>query len=118
MFEPGHLHITRAPLQASDFGYDIHIHYKVSENPEEGKCMHFKMQGEVGGKAFEDEFELPKDLACNFAHNANQIAVKHGMPPTALVPLAMHEEYDRMFKDVHDKLGIEPGEPVKPEHLV
>lgn len=118
MFEPGHLHITRAPLQASDFGYDIHIHYEVSENPEEGKCMHFKMHGEVAGNTFEDEFVLPKDLAFNFAHNANQIAAKHGMPQTALVPLAMHEEYDRMFKDVHDKLGIEPGEPVKPEHLV
>lgn len=23
MSEPGHLHITRAPLQPNDFGYDI-----------------------------------------------------------------------------------------------
>ena len=118
MFEPGHLHITRAPLQPSDFGYDLHIRYEVSENPEHGKCMHFSMQGEVAGNTFEDEFELPRDMAYNFAHNASLIAKKHGMPTIAVLPLAMHEEYDRMFKDVRDQLGIEPGEPVKPEHLV
>lgn len=118
MFEPGHLHITRAALQTSDFGYDIHIRYELSENPEEGKCMHFSIHGEVAGNTFEDEFELPRDQAYNFAHNANQIAVKHGMPHIAVLPLSMHEDYDRMFADVREKLGIEPGEPVKPEHLV
>jgi hypothetical protein len=118
MFEPGHLHITRAALQASDFSYDIHIHYEVRENPELGRSMHFAMKGEVAGNAFEDEFELPRDLAFNFAHNASQIAVKHGMPAIAVLPIAMHEDYDRMFKDVRDKLNIEPGESVKPEHLV
>lgn len=118
MFEPGHLHITRAPLQPSDFGYNIHIRYETCEHPEEGICMHFTMQGEVAGKTFEDEFKLPRDLACNFAHNANQIAVKHGMPHTAILPLTLHEDYDRMFKDIRDTLGIEPGESIKPEHLV
>lgn len=117
MFEPGHLHITRTPLQASDFGYDIHLRYEVCENPTQGTSMHFSMEGEIAGNAFQDEFEIPRDLACNFAHNANKIAVKHGMPPIAVLPIAMHEDYDRMFKDVHDKLGIEPGEPIKPEHL-
>ncbi len=117
MFEPGHLHITRAPLQASDLGYDIHIRYEVCEDPTQGKSMRFSMDGEIAGNAFQDKFELPRDLACNFAHNANKIAVDHGLPPIAVLPIAIHEDYDRMFKDVHDKLGIEPGEPVKPEHL-
>jgi hypothetical protein len=118
MFEPGHLHITRAQLQTADFGYDIHIQYEVSENPEEGTCMHFSMHGEIAGNAVQDEFELTRDMACNFAHNANQIAVKHGMPHTAVLPLAMHEDYDKMFKDIRDKLGIASGDPVKPEHLI
>lgn len=117
MFEPGHLHIIRAPLQTSDFGYDIHIRYEVCESPEEGACMRFTMQGEVAGNAFEDEFVLPRDLACNFAHNANQIAVKHGMPQIAVLPVSMHEDYDRMFADIREKMGIKAGEPIKPEHL-
>lgn len=118
MFEPGHLHISRVPVQASDFGYEIHIRYEVVENPTQGPSMHFSMDGEIAGNAFQDEFELPRDLACNFAHDASKIAAKHGLPPIAVLPIAMHEDYDRMFKDIHDKLGIEPGEPVKPEHLV
>jgi hypothetical protein len=117
MFEPGHLHICRTALQASDFGYDIHIRYQLSETPEEGTCMHFSMQGEVAGNVFEDEFELPKDMAFNFAHDANRIAIKHGMPHIAVLPLTMHKEYDLMFEDVRAKLHAESGDAVKPEHL-
>jgi len=117
MFEPGHLHISHAPMHPSDFGYEIHIRYEVSESPMEGTSMHFTMEGEIAGNAFQDEFELTRDMAFNFAHSANEIAVKHGMPPIAVLPIAVHHDYDRMFKDIHDKLGIQPGEPVKPEHL-
>lgn len=117
MFEPGHLHICRTALQASDFSYDIHIRYEVCENPTEGTSMHFSMEGEVAGNSFQDEFELPRDLAFNFAHDANRIAVKHGLPHLATLPLAMHKEYDQMFEDVRKKLHAESGDPVKPEHL-
>lgn len=117
MFEPGHLHICRTALQASDFSYDIHIRYDVRENPVEGTSMHFAMEGDVDGKAFEEEFELPRDLAFNFAHDANRIALKHGLPSAAALPLATHKDYDLMFEDVRQKLHAESGDPVKPEHL-
>jgi hypothetical protein len=29
----------------------------------------------------------------------------------------MHEDYDRMFADIREKMGIKAGEPIKPEHL-
>lgn len=117
MFEPGHLHICRVPLQPSDFGYDIHIHYEVSQDATEGTCMLFRMQGQVNGNAFEDQFLLPRDMAFNFAHDANRIALKNGLPHNTGLPLAMHKDYDAMFEDVRAKLHAQSGEPVKPEHL-
>lgn len=116
MFEPGHLHITRAPMQPHDFGYDIHIHYEVRQDPKEGASMHFVMEGEIKGNAFKDEFELPKDMAFNFASEAFHIAVKHGMPKGADLR-TMHGQYDAMFEDIREKLNIKSGDPVKPEHL-
>ncbi|MEA9977705.1 MULTISPECIES: DUF5064 family protein [unclassified Pseudomonas] len=117
MYEPGHLYITRAALQPDDFGYDIHIHYEVHQDPKDGAYMHFSMVGDVNGDAFEDTFDLPRDSAFNFASVANKIAIKHGLPHTATLPLAMHKQYDEMFEDVRAKLAIKSGEPVKPEHL-
>ncbi|RMQ44499.1 hypothetical protein ALQ04_01729 [Pseudomonas cichorii] len=117
MFEPGHLHITHAALQRADFSYDIHLHYEVREDPEQGTCMHFTMQGEINGKSFSEEFQLPRDLAFNFAHDAGRIGIKYGLPNLAAMPIDLHKEYDRMFKDVREKLHAQPGEPVKPEHL-
>ena len=117
MFEPGHLHICRTALQASDFSYDIHIRYEVREDPKEGTSMHFAMEGDVGGNTFQEEFELPRDLAFNFAHDANVIARKHGLPHAATLPLATHKDYDLMFEDVRHRLHAESGDPVKQEHL-
>lgn len=117
MFEPGHLHITRAPLQPEDVGYDIHIHYEVQQDPTEGASMHFSMVGNVNGDKFEDEFVLPRDGAFNFASVASKIAIKHGLPNSGGLPLASHSQYDEMFEDIRHKLEIKSGDPVKPEHL-
>ncbi|MFJ4141366.1 DUF5064 family protein [Pseudomonas sp. NPDC089734] len=117
MFEPGHLHITHAALQRSGFTYDIHVHYETCEDPDEGTCMHFTMQGEINGKTFTEEFQLPRDLAFNFAHDAGRIGIKYGLPNLAAMPVEMHKDYDRMFQDIRDKLDIKSGDPIKPEHL-
>jgi Domain of unknown function (DUF5064) len=116
MFEPGHLHISRTPLQPDDFGYDINIHYEVRQDAQSGTSMHFSMDGEINGKAFTDEFELPKDMAFNFASEAFHVAVKHGMPKGADLR-TMHGQYDAMFEDIRDQLDVKSGDPVKPEHL-
>ncbi|WP_434677872.1 DUF5064 family protein [Pseudomonas sp. R1-18] len=117
MFEPGHLHLTHAALQQSDVTYDIHIRYEVIEDPKEGKSMGFTMEGDINGKAFSEQFQLPRDLAFNFAHDASRIGIKHGLPNADSLPLARDPDYDRMFEDVRDQLDAKSGEPVKPEHL-
>jgi hypothetical protein len=116
MFEPGHLHITRVALQPTDFSYDIHIRYEVRQAPTQGMAMHFFMDGEINGAAFKDEFELPKDMAYNFASEAFHIAIKHGMPKAADLR-SMHGQYDAMFEHIRQLLDAKPGDPVKPEHL-
>ncbi|MDB5984364.1 MAG: hypothetical protein JWQ69_5379 [Pseudomonas sp.] len=116
MFEPGHLHITRAALQPDDVVYDIDIRYEVRQDAKQGASMHFSMDGEINGKAFKDEFELPKDMAYNFASEAFHIAVKHGMPKSADLR-TLHDQYDAMFEDIRQQLDVKSGDPVKPEHL-
>ncbi|MGV8841938.1 MAG: DUF5064 family protein [Pseudomonas sp.] len=116
MSEPGHLHITRAPLQPNDFGYDINIEYRVVNEPATGTTMRFRMQGEINGNVFTEEFELPRDMACNFASNCYHLAQKHGLPKTANI-ISMHAKYDVMFKDIRQRLDIKSGEAVNPEHL-
>ncbi|WP_440812531.1 DUF5064 family protein [Pseudomonas syringae] len=117
MYEPGHLHLTHVALQPSDISYDIHLRYVVNEDPKEGTSMHFTMQGEIGGKPFEEQFQLTRDLAFNFARDASRIAIRHGLPNSAALPIASHKDYDQMFEDIRNKLNVKSGEPVKPEHL-
>lgn len=117
MFEPGHLHITHAALQQSDSTYDIHLRYEVTEDAKEGKSVAFTMDGEINGKSFSEHFQLPRDLAFNFAHDASRIAIRHGLPNAAALPLHLDKDYDRMFEDVRDQLDAKSGEAVKPEHL-
>lgn len=116
MFEPGHLHITRAALQPDDVSYDIAIHYEVRQDAKQGASMHFAMEGEINGKAFKDEFQLPKDMAYNFASEAFHIAVKYGMPKSADLR-SMHGQYDAMFQDIRQLLDVKSGDPIDPEHL-
>nr|WP_314574592.1 DUF5064 family protein [uncultured Pseudomonas sp.] len=115
MFEPGHLHIARPALQPDDVGYDIHIHYEAAQT-DSGPGMHFTMEGEINGKSFNEAFDLPKDLAYNFASEASRIAEKHGLPRNTEMRAA-HAEYDLMFEDIREKLDMKSGDPVKPEHL-
>lgn len=115
MFEPGHLHIARPALQPDDVGYDIHIHYEAAQT-DSGPGMHFTMEGEINGKSFNETFDLPKDLAYNFASEASRIAEKHGLPRDTEMRAA-HADYDLMFEDIRDKLDMKSGDSVKPEHL-
>jgi hypothetical protein len=115
MFEPGHLHIARPALQPDDVGYDIHLRYEVSQTDSDAG-MHFTMDGDINGKPFNETFDLPKDLAYNFASEASRIAEKHGLPKDTDLH-AMGGQYDAMFEDIRDKLDMKSGDAVKLEHL-
>lgn len=114
MFEPGHLRRASLPGQI-DFSIDLY--YEVRRDPKEGPMMHFRMEGQVAGKAFKDEFELHRDTAFNFASVVSRAAAKHGLPTNHSLIMRGHEEFDRMFEDIRDKLGAKPGETVDFDHL-
>lgn len=114
MFEPGLLHIQHISLQPDDIGYDLKVTYELVQAPE--LAVHFSLQGEINGKSFEETFQLPKDMACNFASNLSRLAVKHGLPKDVNI-VTQHNQYDAMFEDIRQQLHAKPGDPVKPEHL-
>ena len=114
MFEPGHLHRASLPGQI-DFSVDLF--YEVRQDPTEGPMMHFRMQGHIAGKAFTDEFELHRDTAFNFASVASRVVAKHGLPTNHSLIMRGHDEFDRMFEDIREKLGGQPGDTVNLDHL-
>ena len=116
MFEPGHLHITRTAVQPDEVGYDIHLRYELCQTADACQGMHFSMEGQINGKTLNEAFDLPKDMAYNFASKASRLAEKHGLPKGTDLH-AMHGQYDAMFEDIRDKLDMKSGDPVKPEHL-
>jgi len=117
MFEPGHLHIVRQPLQPDDWGCAIDIRYAVGTEAGVGQVVHFDMEGAINERPFKASFELTGDLAYNFASNAQRIALNHGMPEGETLPINAHPQYDAMFEDIRHQLGAHSGDPVAPEHL-
>lgn len=116
-FEPGYLHIQRAALQPKDFSYEITLRYDVLQEAERGKYVHFKIEGHINEKTFEDEFELGKDEWYNFASSADHIARKHGLPTTHVLSLSLHSHYDAAFEDIRGRIDAKSGDAIPPEHL-
>ena len=114
MFEPGHLHLASQPGQTA---YAIDLCYEVRNDSGEGPMMHFRMQGQIAGKAFGEEFELHRDTAFNFASIASRIAARHGLPANHSLIMRGHADFDRMFEDIRNKLGARPGDAVDFDHL-
>jgi hypothetical protein len=118
LFKPGHLHFHYTPLHATEVGYTIDLRYEIRHHSEHETVVHFEMRGLIGLKEFCESFELPRDMAYNFASRASRIAIRHGLPAFILCPSAAHRQYDLAFDDIREKLQAPPGTPVKPEHLL
>ncbi|WP_137818773.1 DUF5064 family protein [Pseudomonas sp. 2FG] len=118
MFEPGHLHRAGLPGLTGQPEFSIDLYYEVRNDPKEGALLHFRMLGEVAGKTFEEEFELRRDMAFNFASVATRIAAKHGLHPSFGPILRNHKEFDEMFEDIRVKLHAHSGEPVDLDRLL
>lgn len=114
MFEPGHLRRVSLPGQI-DFSVDLF--YEVRNDPQKGAMLAFRMEGQVAGRAFCEDFELHRDTAFNFASVASKVAERHGLPRSHTLLMRGHNEFDRMFNDIREKLGAQPGEPVNFDHL-
>ncbi|WP_027896395.1 DUF5064 family protein [Zestomonas thermotolerans] len=117
MFEPGHLHLVNLPGLGTQ-ELDIHLYYEVRNDSEKGPVVHFRMTGEIEGRNFEEEFELRRDTAFNFASVATRLAAKHGLHPQLGPVVRNHRDYDAMFEDIREKLSAHPGEPVDLDRLL
>ncbi|WP_405120296.1 DUF5064 family protein [Pseudomonas leptonychotis] len=120
MFTPGHLH--RSNLDRSEslrlaLPFSIDFYYEVRQDPQEGPMLHMRLIGEVQDRHFEEEFELHRDVAFNFASVATRIAAKHGLPPNASPIMRSHDEYDKVFADIRQQLHATSGEPVNLDHI-
>ncbi|TRX75806.1 DUF5064 family protein [Pseudomonas mangiferae] len=118
MFQPGHLHRTNLPGLHEKSSYTLDLYYDVRNDPKEGVMLHFRMVGNLDGRVFEEEFELHRDTAFNFASMATRIASKHGLHPHLGPILRDHQDYDAMFQDIREKLHVQSGEPVNLDHLL
>lgn len=117
MFEPGHLHRANQFASADQPVFSIDLYYEVRQDPVEGAMLHMRMVGEVAGKAFEEQFELHRDTAFNFASVATRLAQKHGLPTSHSMIMRGHGEYDQMFEHIRSILGTHSGDPVDLDHL-
>ncbi|PTS83671.1 DUF5064 domain-containing protein [Pseudomonas sp. HMWF032] len=117
MFEPGHLHRTNHVASADTPLFSADLYYEVRQDPIEGPMLHMRLQGQVGGQAFSEAFELHRDTAFNFASVVSRVAHKYGLPTNTSLIMRGHAEYDLMFEDIRRKLGAHSGEPVNLDHL-
>ena len=120
MFTPGHLH--RDNLNAPENlrlapPFSVDFYYQVRQDPDQGPMLHMRLVGEVQGRHFDEEFELHRDVAFNFASVATRVAARHGLPPNASPVMRGHDEYDKVFADIRTKLHAKPGDPVNLDHV-
>ena len=120
MFTPGHLHRDNldrpeALRQAPPFSLDFY--YEVRQDPQQGPMLHMRLVGEIDGRPVDEVFELHRDLAFNFASAVSRVAARHGLPTHAGPIMRGHDEYDRVFADIREKLHAQPGDPVDLDHI-
>ncbi|GAB3373695.1 DUF5064 family protein [Azotobacter armeniacus] len=117
MFKPGHLHREQLPDESNRQTFIYDVYYEVREEPGKGRVLHMRMEGEIDGKSFAEECELPRDMAFDFMNELTRIAVRNGLHPRFGPILREHNEYDAVFQDIRNKLGLHPGDPIDLSHL-
>ncbi|WP_447747551.1 DUF5064 family protein [Pseudomonas nicosulfuronedens] len=92
--------------------YRIRLSYKVENAASRDARVTFELDGEIDGQPFKDGFELPGDVAFNFAGSATRILRRHGLRVCQGPVLRFRREHDRVFDDLRRQLKAEPGTPV------
>ncbi len=59
--------------------YRIRLRYRVENAASREALVVFEVDGEIDGQPFSDSFELPGDIAFNFAGSATRILRGHGL---------------------------------------
>ena len=117
MFEPGHFFRGNSLASGDVPTYAIDLHYEVRKDAAEGPMLHMTLKGEIDGQAFEEAFELHRDMAYNFASVVSRLAHKHGLPSHVVLIGHEHAEFDLMFEDIRQRLDAHGGDAVNLDHL-
>lgn len=112
MFKPGHLHRFNREEAEGVPVYSIDLYYQVKYEPEGRRTLLIAMLGNVSGQSFQEEFEISKEDASNFASILSRAAEKYGVPTSKGLIAKNHEEYDQMYADIRTRL--EAPEPLAP----
>lgn len=92
--------------------YLIRLDYQVENPASRDARVKFQLDGEIDGQPFVDDFELPGDIAFNFASSASRLLRRHGLRLCQGAVVRFRKEHDQVFDDLRRQLGAEPGKPV------
>ena len=112
MFRPGHLSRIDVPHGCSSQHFACDIRYRIRNDAQRGQLLQVSMSGAVDGKPFAEDFELHRDLAYNVFSRVARIAARNGLYLSAGPVLHGRADFDAMFADIRDKLGLRPGERI------
>ncbi|MBB4866249.1 hypothetical protein HNP46_005154 [Pseudomonas nitritireducens] len=92
--------------------YRIRLSYAVENAASRDAVVKFELEGEIDGLPFRDGFELPGDIAFNFAGSATRVLRRHGLRVCSGPVLRFRQEHDRVFDDLRRQLKAAPGTPI------
>lgn len=92
--------------------YLVRLHYQVENPASRDARVRFQLDGEIDGRPFKDDFELPGDIAFNFASSATRLLRRHGLRLCRGPVVRFRKEHDQVFDDLRRLLRAEPGKPV------
>lgn len=92
--------------------YLIHLSYQVENPGRRDALVKFELAGEIDGQPFSDGFDLPGDIAFNFAGSATRLLRRHGLHMCRGPVLRFRKEHDQVFDGLRRQLRAEPGQPV------
>jgi len=92
--------------------YRISLSYSVENAGTRDALVKFELEGEIDGQPFSDGFELPGDIAFNFAGSTTRLLRRHGLRICRGPVLRFRKEHDRVFDDLRRQLKAEPGTPI------
>ncbi|WP_416311286.1 DUF5064 family protein [Pseudomonas sp. W03] len=92
--------------------YLIRLSYQVENPASRDARVRFQLDGEIDGQPFKDDFELPGDLAFNFASSATRLLRRHGLRLRPGPVMRFRKEHDQVFDDLRRQLRAQPGKPV------
>ncbi|AOE87992.1 DUF5064 family protein [Pseudomonas sp. TCU-HL1] len=116
MFKPGKIAIKQSPIGRSS-GYERALDYET-ENREQGQLVNFELNGQIGGEPVHERFSLHRDVAYNFLQSAGLRLRRYGFRSGLARMPELRADFERVYADLRQRLGVEPDHPVDLERFL